>query len=267
MKQFFLLFCFSALKISFAATVDTIIIHSKTLMQDSKAVVVLPYAYSQNTANRYPVVYLLHGYSGDYANWIKRVPEIKQYADQYQLIIVCPDGKNSWYVDSKNVPGSNYESYITKELIPLVDSIFRTNKDKTQRAVCGLSMGGHGAFYLAIRHQDIFGAAGSMSGVLDLVPWKQEYGIRNIIGDTTEAVVRQYSDLYLTAKIDSGLSLMMDCGISDPFIQANRRMHEQLMQLNIPHDYVERNGGHNWPYWRNAIAYQLLFFHKKFYAH
>lgn len=266
MKQLFLFLFLSAIQFSFAASVDTITIHSKILGQDSKAVIVLPYSYSKYEANRYPVVYLLHGYTGDYANWIKRVPQIKQYADQFQLILVCPDGKNSWYFDSKVDPGSRYESYITKELVPFVDATYRTNNTKDQRAICGLSMGGHGALYLAIRHQDIFSAAGSMSGVLDLIPFKNGYGLSNIIGDTSVAVVEQYSDIYLANQIDSSLALIIDCGISDPFIEVNRQMHQKLMSLKIAHDYTERNGGHTWPYWRNAIEYQLLFFYKKFYV-
>lgn len=265
MKHLLVFFFLSAFKFSIAASVDTITIHSKALGQDSKAVVVIPYSYSKNNANRYPVVYLLHGYSGDYANWIRRVPQIKQYADQFQLILVCPDGKNSWYFDSKVDPGSRYESYITKELVPFVDATYRTNNSKDHRAICGLSMGGHGALYLAIRHQDIFSAAGSMSGVLDLIPFKNSYGLEKIIGDTSAVTIAQYSDLQLADRIDSSLSLIIDCGISDPFIEVNRNMHQRLMELKINHDYIERNGGHNWPYWRNAIGYQLLFFHKKFY--
>lgn len=266
MKNSILFLLLITFKFSFSASVDTITVHSKSLMQDSKAVVVLPYSYSKNTANRYPVVYLLHGYTGDYTNWITRVPQIKQYADQFQLILVCPDGKNSWYIDSRSTSGSNYESYITKDIIPFVDSAYRTNSNRMQRAICGLSMGGHGALYLAMKHQDIFSAAGSMSGVLDLLPWKSKYGIEDIVGDTSSAVISRYSDLYIVDKSDTTLALTIECGISDPFIDANRRMHERLMELKIDHDYTERDGGHNWPYWRNAIAYQLLFFHKKFYG-
>lgn len=264
MKQIFLIGFVLLVRISYAASVDTITISSKALHQDTRVVIVLPYSYSVNKQNRYPVVYLLHGYSGNYANWITRVPEIAQYADQYQIILVCPDGKNSWYINSRVEKGADYESYISSELVNYIDSAYRTISSSNKRAICGLSMGGHGAIYLAIKHQDIFTAAGSMSGVLDLAPYKNKYGFEHIIGDTTLASISRYSDIHLANTIGDSLSLIIDCGISDPFIGDNRHMHERLIALKIPHDYIERNGGHNWPYWRNAIAYQLLFFKKHF---
>jgi enterochelin esterase-like enzyme len=54
--------------------------------------------------------------------------------------------------------------------------------------------------------------------------------------------------------------------VDDPFIKPNRRLHQELLQQKIPHDYIERDGGHNWKYWNNSIAYQLLFFHQYFSA-
>lgn len=248
--------------VSSAASADTITIHSQALQADSKVVVILPYSYAKNESNRYPVVYLLHGYSGDYSNWIKKVPEIQRYADQFQIMIVCPDAKNSWYIDSKTTPHSNYETYVGRELPRYIDSAYKSISTKNGRAICGLSMGGHGALFLAISHQETFGAAGSMSGALELMP--QKYGIENIIGDTSAAAIQKYSVIDLPDMIKINIPLIIDCGISDPFIGINRRMHEKLIQDKIPHDYIERFGGHSWDYWANAVGYQLLFFHLHF---
>lgn len=247
-----------------AARVDTLTIASKALGTTTKCVVIFPNGYDLDSVDRFPVVYLLHGYSGDYANWVARVPQIKDYADKYQLIIVCPDGKNSWYIDSKDVPNSNYESYVAEELPRFIDSSYRTHSNKNFRAICGLSMGGHGALFLAIRHQDVFGAAGSMSGVLDLVPGKNKYGIEKMIGDTSSAAIANYSFLQLSEKIKITFPLIIDCGVHDPFIDVNRHTHETLLAENIPHTYIERDGTHNWDYWRNAIEYHLLFLKKVF---
>ncbi|MFX9004248.1 alpha/beta hydrolase-fold protein, partial [Acinetobacter baumannii] len=83
---------------------------------------VTPDSY-QHTKNHFPVVYLLHGYSGDYANWIKLAPKIKQYTNDYQLIIVCPDGGySSWYVDSPIDSSYKYETFVANELIRYVDA-------------------------------------------------------------------------------------------------------------------------------------------------
>jgi S-formylglutathione hydrolase FrmB len=62
------------------------------------------------------------------------------------------------------------------------------------------------------------------------------------------------------------LAIIFDCGISDPFIETNRQLNSELLQLKIPHDYIERSGTHNWEYWSNSIGYQLLFFHNYFNA-
>ena len=83
-----------------AATVDTIDIYSNAMHKDFKCVVIKPDSYQDNK-NNFPTVYLLHGYSGRYSNWIIRVPQLKDYVDAYQIIIVCPDGHtSSWYLDS-----------------------------------------------------------------------------------------------------------------------------------------------------------------------
>ncbi len=247
-----------------AASVDTITIQSKALDATTKCVIILPDNYKAKSSVRFPVVYLLHGYTGDYANWIKRVPEIKSYADKYELIIVCPDGKNGWYLDSKFVPHSNYESYVGRELPRYIDSAYRTQANRNSRAITGLSMGGHGAIYLAIRHKETFGATGSMSGVMDLVPWENGYGLQKLIGDSSATSSVVFSDLNLISKADTALRIKIDCGIDDPFIEANRAMHHKLISLKVAHDYSELPGGHNWDYWRNAVEFHLLFFRKYF---
>ena len=101
---------------SFAGTVDTIIIRSNSMQKNIKCVVIKPDSYKKEKTY-YPVVYLLHGHSGSYNNWIKRVPDLSQYADDYQLLIVCPDGDfNSWYLDSPIDSTKKYETYIAKEV-------------------------------------------------------------------------------------------------------------------------------------------------------
>ncbi|MBS1735960.1 MAG: esterase family protein [Bacteroidetes bacterium] len=247
---------------SFAAIVDTVSIQSNVMQVAKKCVVIKPYSY-QNKNNRYPVVYLLHGYSGNYANWISKVPELKNYADEFQLMIVCPDGNfNSWYVDSKLDNNSKYETYISTEVVHFIDSAYNTLPLKKYRAIAGLSMGGHGALYLALKHPDNFVAAGSMSGVLDLQPFKNKYEILKYM-DSSE--IENYSVVTLLKDLKAGtLALVIDCGVDDPFIETAREAHHILLNKKIAHDFIERDGGHNWKYWSNAISYQLMFFTKSF---
>lgn len=245
-----------------AAKVDTVDTYSASMKKTIKAVVILPDAY--NKQQRYSTVYLLHGYSGNYADYIKKVPAIKNYADTYNLIIVCADGNYaSWYFDSPEDPKWKYETYVSKELVNYIDEHYQTLANRKNRAITGLSMGGHGALSIAIKHQDIFGAAGSMSGGLDLRPFPANWDISKRLGTYAqyperwkENSVTEMVPLLATLQ----LALIIDCGKNDFFYQVNKEFHEKLLYYNIPHDFISRPGDHNWAYWSNSITYQLLYF-------
>ena len=266
-KQFFFLLLIVQAVFSFAqpATVDTVSFYSKALQNNTKAVVIKPLAYLSKQS--FPVLYLLHGYSGDYRNWITKVPLIKDYATTYNMIVVCPDGENSWYV---NEPGSNknqFENFISTELVNYIDKNYATLTDKNHRAISGLSMGGHGALTLATKHPQVFGAAGSMSGAVDMLALKSKYNTNLIAGDSsvTHFKWKNHSALELMDSTRAKeLTLIIDCGVEDIFIEHNRSLHQKLLTQKIKHDYIERAGGHNWYYWENSLPYQMLFFKRYF---
>jgi len=259
---------------SSAATVDTISIYSSAMEKSFKCVVIKPFAYKIKKKS-FPVVYLLHGYSGWYSNWLLRVPELKNYADKYNLLIICPDGGySSWYFDSPLDSSFRFETYIAKEVPAFIDSHYHTIKTRNARAITGLSMGGHGGIFLGMRHASFFGACGSMSGGLDLNYSRSKFDIMKRIGDTISHAdnwkkytvmnaVDDYTSDLRNGKTDS-LTIIFDCGVDDFYIEPNRKFHEKLLQLKYPHDYIERPGIHDWNYWRIAIQYQLLFFSNYF---
>ena len=252
-----------------AATVDTVLTHSAAMKKDIKAVIIKPAGYS--ASNKYPALYLLHGFGGNYSDWIKKVPAIAKLADTYQMIIVCPDGNFAgWYFDSTENKEWMYETYIATELVTYVDKHYATIARRTGRAITGLSMGGHGALFLSFKHQDIFGAAGSMSGVVDIRQFADSYGIEQVIGKYAEhpEVWEKHcvaSLLYLLKP--NALTLIVDCGYDDGMYSGNQELHKQLLLRRIPHDYTVRPGGHSWAYWANAINYQALFFSRFFVEH
>jgi S-formylglutathione hydrolase FrmB len=262
----FLLLFFVFVSITNAGIVDTVDTYSTAMKKNIKAVVVTPNNYA--TAGELPVVYLLHGYSGNYSNWIKNAKGLDKMADDYQMIIVCPDGGfGSWYWDSPVDEKFKYETYVSSELVKWVDSKYKTIKDKRGRGITGLSMGGHGALYLAFRHQDVFGAAGTMSGGVDIRPFPENWDMAKRLGSYAENP--EYWEKYtvinmthlLTAK---SLALLIDCGTEDFFYKVNQNLHELLALRNIPHDFISRPGAHNWAYWSNAVKYQLLFMNNYF---
>lgn len=242
--------------------VDTVEVYSEVMDQTIPNLVITPKDYTAQSIEL-PVLYLLHGAGGYFSNWFFRVPEIEQYATDYNMIIVCPDGdKTSWYIDSPIDSSSQYESYITRELVPAIDQNYRTLKKKHGRAITGLSMGGHGALYLAFRNQDIWGAAGSMSGGVNIIPFAEEWSIDEILGPYAKNKENWETNtvVNLTHLLNGDLKIIFDCGKEDFFADVNRELHDKLMAEGIPHEYTVRPGKHNWEYWRNSIKYHLLYF-------
>lgn len=252
---------------AFAGTVDTVSIYSNAMRKSYKAVVVKPDAYEKGNAT-YPTVYLLHGFSGAFRNWIMKVPELKKYADDYGLIIVCPDGAySSWYYDSPVDSTMRFETYIAKEVPAFIDAKYRTIKDRNARAITGLSMGGHGGLFLGFRHADLFSAVGSMSGALVIEYITRNYDVEKRLGDT--ATNRHYyRDLSIMKQMEKypkdSINIIIDCGVDDFVIEMNRMAHQKMLALKIPHEYIERPGKHDWPYWANAVQYQLFYFSNHF---
>lgn len=252
----------------YGAKVDTVLTRSHVMQKEIKAVVITPESYEEDT--EFPVLYLLHGYSGHYAGWVQGAPHIKDLSDRYGMIIVCPDGAyGSWYFDSPADPSFLYETYVSKELVEWMDVNYKTIRKREGRAVTGLSMGGHGGLYLAFRNQDVFGAAGSMSGGVDIRPFPNNWDIAERLGKQSEYPDRWEENTViglLHLLTPGSLRIIIDCGTEDFFYEVNERLHRELLYRNIPHDYISRPGAHNWEYWSNAVKYQALFFHEYFKA-
>ena len=251
--------------VSQAGTVETLNIHSDNMKKDIPAVVAVPESYAK-TQETLPVVYLLHGFMSNYDGWNK-ITSLGELADRFHMILVCPDGADSWYFDSPTDHNFRYETYVSKEVVSYIDHHYRTIPEPKGRAITGLSMGGHGAMFVALRHKETFGAAGSISGGLDIRPYPKNWNISKHIG-----TIEQHRDQWeaLTAinnfsQLKNGeLALAIDCGVDDFFIKVNRTFHEALIKQKIDHDYTERAGGHTPKYWANSLPYQLFFFQRFF---
>jgi len=231
----------------FASNVDTLVVYSNSMKKDIKNVVITPESYTKK-GESYAVVYLLHGAGGDHTAWLKKAPKIKQYADLYNLIIVCPNGeKTSWYFDSPIDKTMKYETYVAQELVSEIDKLYNTKANSENRAITGYSMGGHGALYLAFKHSNIWGAVASMSGGVDIRPFPLRWDIAKRLGAYAENKENWEENTVINLVHllnDKNLKILFDCGVDDFFYDANLRLHNKLLERNIPHDYIERPGGH-----------------------
>ncbi|WP_372935818.1 alpha/beta hydrolase [Seonamhaeicola sp.] len=251
----------------FASKVDTLLVYSESMNKTIKNVVITPNSYPEK-GKLYSVVYLLHGAGGNHKAWLEKAPKIKDYADVYNVILVCPDGhKTSWYFDSPKEKHMRYETYISKELIAEVDKAYNTKANKENRAITGYSMGGHGALYLAFRHTDIFGIAASMSGGVDVRGFPLQWELSLRLGKYAEHPDNWDKNMVINqVHLLNGknLKFLFDCGTGDFFYDANVRLHKKLLERRIPHDYIERPGGHTNKYWANSIKYHMVFFNDFF---
>lgn len=221
--------------------------------------VVLPRGYGLITSRRtrYPVLYLLHGWSGNYSSWVKNTG-LTQYASEHQLIVVTPEGGNGWYTDSATVSSDKYETHILKELISDVDSRYRTIADRRGRGVAGNSMGGYGALKFGLKHSEMFSFAGSMSGALDASKRTDEASLMQTFGEPNSPV-RESNDLQRLAREFPPERqpllpyLYLDCGSDDPWLATNRDFVNILLERKMVHEYRQLPGRHIWAYWDRQV--------------
>lgn len=213
----------------------------------------------------WPVLYLLHGLSDDHTAW-QRWTSIERYVRDLPLMVVMPNGERGWYTDSASDPNSAYETLITRDIINFVDATFQTIANREGRVIAGLSMGGYGALKLALKHPDIFRAAASHSGAVEIATHiSDQEGNQNsetvrIFGPNPSGGTEDVFALAKNASPETRPALRIDCGVDDFLIEHNRRFHAYLDEISCPHEYAEHPGGHDWGYWDLHIQDTIRFF-------
>lgn len=222
-----------------------------------------PSDYNTQTVKNYPVIYLLHGWSGNYHQW-NDITDCQKYADQYGFIIVCPDGLyDSWYFNSPAIKQSQYADFFFLDLFPFVTKTYRV--DTKNVFITGLSMGGYGALYLFEQKPELFRSAGSISGLLDLANNRNDYRISDYLGlkndKSDEKTLNAFS---VTGNIDkivgTGKELIFSCGVDDPFYKVNNEFRKICDEKKIDATYISNPGTHNYPYWKHNISSHFEFF-------
>jgi putative tributyrin esterase len=245
--------------------VKTVNFESKLIGKTLPYKVVLPADYQRSSGTGYPVLYLLHGLSGHYADWTTRT-NIADYAAQYRLIIITPEGNDSWYVDSAGVASDKYESYVVNELIPDVDARYRTIQARYGRGIAGLSMGGYGALKFGLKYPGQFVFAGSMSGALGVTRATEKdrgagwEAFVKVFGPL-DSPTRKANDLFeLTRALSADRVpalpyFYLDCGTEDSprNFNPNRELSDLFAQKKIPHEFRELPGDHSWAYWDRQV--------------
>jgi enterochelin esterase-like enzyme len=257
---------------------------SQILDYDVKYAVYLPAGYAESD-RKYPVVYLLHGFTDNETAWIQ-FGEVHLSADRAiadriipPMIIVMPDAKVTWYVNDYK-DKNPYENMIFKEFIPFIDKTLKTRAEKEFRAVAGLSMGGYGSLIWSLHHPDMFSACAAFSaGVFtdqEIIEMGDEaydnllheiYGPKDMKARLTEHW-KKNSVLELMSTMEKEeiekVRYYIDCGDDDFLYRGNSNLHIIMRERGIPHEYRVREGSHNWTYWRTHITTGLEFIGNSF---
>lgn len=202
-----------------------------------------------------PVLYLLHGLSDDDTIWLRRT-SIERYVAPLGLAVVMPQVHRSFYVDG--VHTGSYWTFISEELPDIVARFFRVSDRREDTFVAGLSMGGYGAFRLALHQPERFAAAASLSGALDLARLQQHDGREQVMAaifDGRDATGSDDDLIDLLGRAEAATlpSLYVACGTEDPLIAANHRFVDAADDRGIEVTTSFGPGEHEWGLWDTTI--------------
>lgn len=211
-----------------------------------------------------PVLYLLHGMSDDHTIWMRRT-SIERYVAPLGIAVVMPAVNKSFYLDMAN--GDKYGEFVSQELPELVQSFFPVSDKREDTYVAGLSMGGYGAFLLALANPDKFCAAASLSGALNIAGIAERNDVERksfyerVFGPIDKIPGSDMDIISLSAKLaESGKQLprlFQCCGTEDFLYQDNLRFKAHIEKLPFEFTYVEGPGTHEWGYWDEHIQQVL----------
>lgn len=247
------------------ARVETVRFQSKLVNATLPYNVILPPDYDTSRTSRYPVLYLLHGLTGHYSDWLTKT-NVADYAAEYRIIVVMPEGNDGWYTDSATVTTDKYESYILQELLPDVQQRYRTIEARYGRGIAGLSMGGYGAIKFGLKSPQTFVFAASMSGALGVTRWAEKdipanwqdslqlfgpAGSDKRVGDDLFEIIKKLP----AGRVQFLPYFYFDCGTEDSSLifPYNRELAVLMFEKKIPHEYRELPGDHSWGYWDSQV--------------
>ena len=222
-----------------------------------------------NTDTNLPITILLHGVYGSAWSWSLSggvhvtAQKLIDEGRIKPMIIAMPSdglwGDGSGYTQHN---GLDFEKWIVEDVITAVKELIPQAKNSNKNFLSGLSMGGFGALRIGAKYSAIFNAFSGLSSITNLNQMPQfveeKLDAYRVSSTDEESVI----ETILTHK-DNLSPFRFDCGKKDPLIAYNRTLEQVLKQNNIPHQYDEFEGQHEWPYWKKHIVETLLFFNKQ----
>ncbi len=234
--------------------------HSDAIGMASSVDIIMPQFGPNAEPRPVDLLWLLHGLSDDHTIWQRRTA-IERYAEAYDLAIIMPNVHRSFYTDM--VHGYKYWTYITEELPSVIKQFIKLPSSDSREFVAGLSMGGYGAFKMALRQPGRFTAAASLSGALGM-PYStrsnvedREFDFQLVFGGS-DSIAGSENDLkhLLNTHTQAGTDLprlFQWCGTEDFLYERNVAFRDHAMTQNVDLHYEESPGDHSWQYWDTGI--------------
>ncbi len=231
--------------------------------------VVLPEA-TQDIRNKnqlFPTLYLLHGASDNYSNWV-RFTSIERYAQERKIAVIMPEAGLSFYNNMPN--GYAYYTFISEELPAYTRVLFPLSRKREDTYVAGLSMGGYGAVRIGLSNPEKFAAIGTFSGAVDITSMsntevgfmeetatqdmmERAFGVRNTelmkgTDSDPSALLKRFQD-----RPQEMPKIYQSCGTKDFLYIQNQTFRKTAEKYGLPVCYEEWEGDHNWPFWNESI--------------
>ena len=240
---------------------------SDSLMMDISVQILFPQNCQRTPQDRkasmrgpYKVLYLLHGLKQDHTSWVRN-SSLERYVSSLPLVVVMPSVHRSFYTNQTR--GYPYFNYVADELPSLMKDMFNISSKREDTFVAGLSMGGYGAFKLALSRPHQYSHAGSLSGALDLVELGKHYEeeqnrpfpweMTNTFGDVGTLEGSEHDLFALAGKLTTVKpKLFQSCGSEDFLLEGNHTFRDTF-SASFDLTYHEESGAHTWDYWDRNI--------------
>jgi putative tributyrin esterase len=246
--------------------------HSNVLTLRSTMYVLLPQRtpgeMKSKRAPKYRTLYLLHGHSDDHTAWL-RWSSIERYVESLNIAVVMPAVHLSFYTDMAH--GGRYWQFISEEVPTVVRELFSLSPRREDNFLAGISMGGYGAFKLAMTYPERYAAAASLSGAVDIREVVSAHGdrndkawlagMRNVFGDLERVAGSKHDLITLARKVAKAPvrpSLYQCCGTEDFLYEDNLRFRDAIRKLPLDLTFEDGPGDHNWAYWDRMIQRVLM---------
>ena len=247
---------------------------SRSLGRSVRYAVLLPEGYSSSN-EQYAVLYLLHGFNQDHTAWYQSTDLVHELRP-LPLIIVSFDAGNSWYVNSATVPQDRFDDLFIRDVIPFIDSRYRTKADRSHRFIGGMSMGAYGTLRYALKFPSLFSVAAAMSPSIQFPAGLEDSAIVARRSAGSNASVRaafgavrsaawDSSDIMLLARSADAATapyIILADGAQDGIPEVVTQTHDLaaiLRARTVPFEMHETPGAHDWKFWQQELRRVLTF--------